>query len=90
MQEEVAGSEEGEDLEAVEVGVGVVGAVDGQEAAGGAGVLGIPFLEDQGPTSTEDQVIYQGGIQWIPMDLDLVSVSISGLIKSILTKKKAQ
>ena len=58
----MAGSEEGEDLEAG-VEVGGVEVVDGQEAAGGAGVPGIPFLEDQGPTSTEDQVIYQGGIQ---------------------------
>ena len=50
---------------ALEAGVeaGGVEVVDGQEEAGGAGVPGIPFLEDQGPTSTEDQVIYQGGIQ---------------------------
>ena len=53
---------EGEALEAG-VEVGGVEVVDGQEAAGGAEVPGIPFLEDQGPISTEDQVIYQGGIQ---------------------------
>ena len=46
-----------------EVEVGGVGAVDGQEAAGGVEVPSILYLEDQGPTSTEDQVIHQGGIQ---------------------------
>ena len=37
---------------ALEAGVeaGGVEVVDGQEEAGGAGVPGIPFLEDQGPT----------------------------------------